>query len=100
MSVILPPKLRSIERLFTADARYAVPKYHRSFAWKSDEVEELSEDHLSSVSRGGDYFLGTIVLHERDGAPQAIIDGRQRLACIGMIFSAVRNVFLAAQRLL
>jgi len=94
-SGILPPELKSIEQLFTGDARYVVPKYQRSFAWGADEFEELWEDLLAAMNRGGDYFLGTIVLHKRRTGPQEIIDGQQRLACISMIFSAVRNVFLA-----
>ena len=94
---ILAPELKSIEQLFTADARYVVPKYQRSFAWGADEIEELWEDLLSAMNRGSDYFIGTIVLHKRGNGPQEIIDGQQRLACISMIFSAIRNVFLASR---
>ena len=95
-SEILPPELKSIEQLFSGDTRYVVPKYQRSFAWGPDEIEELWEDLLSAVSRGGDYFLGTIVLHKKGTGPQEIIDGQQRLACVSMVFSAIRNVYLAA----
>jgi uncharacterized protein with ParB-like and HNH nuclease domain len=79
-SGILPPELKSIEQLFTGDARYTVPRYQRSFAWGADEVEELWEDFLNAATRGGDYFLGTIVLHRKGSGPQDIIDGQQRLA--------------------
>lgn len=41
---ILPPELKSIEQLFTADAVFSVPPYQRSFAWGPDEIEELWED--------------------------------------------------------
>ena len=91
---ILPPELKSIEQLFTGDSRYEVPKYQRSFAWTSDEIEELWEDVLALMSRGGDYFVGTIVVHRSASGPQEIIDGQQRLACISMIFSAIRKVFM------
>ncbi|MCI0539027.1 MAG: DUF262 domain-containing HNH endonuclease family protein [Verrucomicrobiales bacterium] len=93
---ILPPELKSIEPLLTGDARFTVPKYQRSFAWGQDEVEELWEDILNASNRGGDYFLGTLVLHKRGNAPQEIIDGQQRLICVSMVFSAIRNVYLAA----
>src|ERR1051325_1776090 len=93
---ILPPELKSIAQLLTGDACFAVPKYQRSFAWGQDEVEELWEDIQSAATRGGDYFLGTLVLHRRGNAPQEIIDGQQRLTCVSMVFSAIRNVFLAA----
>ena len=65
---ILPPELKSIEQLFVGDSRFSVPKYQRSFAWHSDETEELWEDVLSAVLRKGDYFLGTIVLLRRSPA--------------------------------
>lgn len=51
MKGILPPELKSVEQLFTADARYAVPPYQRSFAWGQDEIEELWEDISSAVTR-------------------------------------------------
>jgi uncharacterized protein with ParB-like and HNH nuclease domain len=93
---ILPPELTSIEKLFTGDARFSVPQYQRSFAWGSDEIEELWEDLKDATSRKGDYFLGTVVLQRTGVSTYEIIDGQQRLSCITMIFSAIRNVFLAA----
>jgi uncharacterized protein with ParB-like and HNH nuclease domain len=94
---ILAPDLRSIEQLFTGDTRYAVPKYQRSFAWGADEIEELWEDLMAAIAREGEYFLGTMVLHRRQAGLLEIIDGQQRLASITMIFSAIRNVFLASR---
>src|ERR1017187_5001870 len=93
---ILPPELKSIEELFAGNARFSVPRYQRSFSWTEDETEELWEDLCDAAQRKGEYFLGTVVLHRGDEA-QAIIDGQQRLACVAMLFSAVRNVFLAAR---
>lgn len=92
---ILPPELKSIEQLFAGNARFSVPRYQRSFAWTADETDELWEDLLNAAQRSGEYFLGTIVLHRTDTEDKAIIDGQQRLACIAMLFSAIRNIFLA-----
>lgn len=94
---ILPPELKSIEQLFAGNSRFSVPRYQRSFAWTADETEELWEDLTGAVQRSGEYFLGTIVLQRKDSESQDIIDGQQRLACIAMLFSAIRNVFLAAK---
>ena len=94
---ILPPELRSIEQLFAGDSRFSVPKYQRNFAWGPDEIEELWEDLLAAMQRQGEYFLGTLVLQRNDGETHEIIDGQQRLACIAMIFSAIRNVYLASR---
>lgn len=93
---ILPPELKSIKQLFTGDTVHSVPIYQRSFSWGPDEIEELWEDIVSTVDRKSDYFLGTVVLQKRGVSAQEIIDGQQRLACISMIFSAIRNVFLAS----
>lgn len=93
---ILAPDLKSIEELFAGDVRFIVPRYQRSFAWTSDETEELWDDLISAVSRGSEYFLGTVVLNRKESEPHEIIDGQQRMACITMLFSAIRNVFLAS----
>jgi uncharacterized protein with ParB-like and HNH nuclease domain len=91
---ILPPQLKSIEQLFTGDARYSVPLYQRSFAWTHDEVEELWDDITAAAARGNsEYFLGTIVLQKTDTNEYEIIDGQQRLACLTMIFSAIRRFY-------
>ena len=98
MSGIQNPELRSIAQQFSGTTRLKVPKYQRNFAWKLDETEELWEDLQGAViTRRTDYFLGTIVLQETED-PQLfeIIDGQQRMTCITMMFSAIRNVFLVA----
>jgi uncharacterized protein with ParB-like and HNH nuclease domain len=94
---ILPPELKSIEELFAGGARFSVPIYQRSFSWTADETLELWEDLFGAVKRKGEYFLGTIVLQRKSSEAQEIIDGQQRLACITMLFSAIRNVFLSSR---
>jgi uncharacterized protein with ParB-like and HNH nuclease domain len=91
---ISEPKLKSVEEFFAGGTRFSVPIYQRNFSWTSEETLELWEDVIGAVSRNGEFFVGTIVLHNKPEA-QEIIDGQQRLACITMLFSAVRNVFLA-----
>ena len=90
-SEILPPELKSIQELLAGDSRYYVPKYQRSFAWTADEVEELWDDVLSAMGRRAEYFLGTIVVQKKGAGKFEIIDGQQRLACLSMIFSSIRN---------
>ena len=93
---ILPPELKSIEELFSGSVRFSVPKYQRSFSWTADETVELWDDLFGAVAREGEYFLGTVVLQRKSPDAQEIIDGQQRLACITMLFSAIRNVFLSS----
>src|SRR5258708_7469326 len=92
-SEILPPELKSIQELLAVDTRYYVPKHQRSFAWTADEVEELWDDVLSAMDRRAEYFLGTIVVQKQGPGKYEIIDGQQRLACLSMIFSSIKNVF-------
>lgn len=94
-SGILSPELKAVEELSSGDKTFTVPKYQRNFSWTKDEVQELWED-TSAAAEGGkeDYFLGTIVARDL-GDSFEIIDGQQRLACISMIFSAIRNAFMA-----
>jgi hypothetical protein len=95
---ISEPKLKSVEELFAGSVRFSVPRYQRNFAWTTEETQELWDDVIDAVDRGGEFFLGTIVLHLKPSPePLEIIDGQQRLACISMLFSAIRNVFLASQ---
>jgi hypothetical protein len=92
---ILPPELKAVEELLSGDKIFTVPKYQRNFAWTKDEVQELWEDVGTAIEGGKpDYFIGTIVTRDQERSFE-IIDGQQRLACLSMIFSAIRNVFRA-----
>lgn len=92
---ILPPELKAIEPLFSGDKVFTVPKYQRNFSWSKDEVQELWEDAIGAAAvKKQDYFLGTIVVRDL-GNRLEVIDGQQRIACISMVFSAIRNAFMA-----
>lgn len=92
---ILSPELKAVEELLSGDKTFTVPKYQRNFSWTKDEVQELWEDSIGAAESGKqDYFLGTIVVHDLEDSFE-IIDGQQRLASVSMIFSAIRNVFMA-----
>jgi hypothetical protein len=91
---IQQPQLKPIEALLTGDKTFSVPKYQRNFSWTKDEVRELWEDTCSALDTDKeDFFLGTIVVRDLNTVYE-IIDGQQRLACISMLFSAIRNAFL------
>lgn len=93
-SIILPPELKNVGELLLGVKKFVVPKYQRNFAWGEDEIEELWEDILGGIDSNTEYFLGTIVLDISKQDRQEIIDGQQRVACISMIFSAIRNALL------
>lgn len=92
---ILPPELKSIDSLLSGAKTFSVPKYQRNFSWTKDEIQELWEDTRDAVMAvKEDYFLGTIVIRDLPTSLE-IIDGQQRLACIAMIASAIRNAFMS-----
>jgi uncharacterized protein with ParB-like and HNH nuclease domain len=74
---------------------FSVPRYQRSYAWASDEVSDFWNDMRDSITDGGDYFLGNIVLTSLDGADKShqIIDGQQRIATTTILNAAIRDVY-------
>ena len=72
---------------------YRVPRHQRNFAWGPEEWEQLWEDTLEAMADGRrTYFLGTMVVRRDEGSPHLrwVVDGQQRLACLTMLFAAIR----------
>ncbi|MEO9091110.1 MAG: DUF262 domain-containing protein [Rhodanobacter sp.] len=77
--------------------RYGIDFYQREYRWQRKQVGELVEDLTeqflqshrpenlrAAVAGYGNYFLGSIILSERDGK-QFIVDGQQRLTTITLL---------------
>lgn len=77
--------------------RYGIDYYQREYRWQRKQAKELVDDltaqflqsHRPSNSRGavaqyGNYFLGSIILSERDGQ-LFIVDGQQRLTTLTLL---------------
>jgi len=78
-------------------SRYAIDYYQREYRWEPKQVEELltdltekfQDDHepgheRSAVEGYGHYFLGSIILSDRDGRSY-VIDGQQRLTTLTLL---------------
>lgn len=89
-------KARTISEILKGK-RYGIDYYQRDYRWGRKQAEELIEDlagqflqfHRSGNARSkvadyGNYFLGSIILSERDGK-QFIVDGQQRLTTITLL---------------
>ncbi|RJQ44016.1 MAG: DUF262 domain-containing protein [Nitrospiraceae bacterium] len=72
----------------------SVPKYQRSYAWKDQNVLDLFQD-ISTAMVGGskEYFLGSIVISQKNNERPEVVDGQQRLATITILISAIRDYF-------
>jgi uncharacterized protein with ParB-like and HNH nuclease domain len=84
-------------------AKYAIDYYQRDYKWQTKQVQELLddlsgrflEDHQAShersqVEKYGHYFLGSIIISDRDGL-KYIIDGQQRLTTLTLLLIYLHN---------
>jgi hypothetical protein len=89
-------KGRTIRELL-AGRKYSIDYYQREYKWKQKQLAELlddlsgkfldsyeSGDERSAVAEYAHYFLGSIIVSERDGQ-KFIIDGQQRLTTLTLI---------------
>lgn len=74
-------KMISVSRIFS-DVHYEVPIYQRNYAWGSDQIEQLIEDIKSSKD---DYFLGNLIVNQKDNNVYEVIDGQQRLTTLFLL---------------
>lgn len=84
-------------RQLLGGARYAIDYYQREYKWQTKQVAELIDDleakfldsyepgdERSAVAEYGHYFLGSIIISDKDGQ-QFIIDGQQRLTTLTLL---------------
>lgn len=77
--------------------RYGIDYYQREYRWQRKQVKELVDDLTDqflqwyrlgqprgAVEKYGNYFLGSIILSERDGH-RYIVDGQQRLTTVTLL---------------
>ena len=78
-------------------AKYAIDYYQREYRWETKHVDELAKDlaekfleshestnERSAVEGYGHYFLGSIIISDKDGH-KFIIDGQQRLTTLTLL---------------
>ena len=84
-------------RLLLSGAKFSIDYYQREYRWGKKQVSELIEDlaekfgdshdptnERSAVESYGHYFLGSIIVSDKDGR-KFIIDGQQRLTTLTLI---------------
>lgn len=87
---------RTIRELLSAK-RYSIDYYQREYKWQTKQVSELIVDltnkflesfdpkhERSQVEKYGHYFLGSIIISDKDGQ-KLIIDGQQRLTTLTLL---------------
>jgi hypothetical protein len=82
----------SVGSLLSGDFFFRVPEYQRPFSWDDDNFDDLISD-LVNASQEQEYFLGTLVLHNRaDLGHYDIVDGQQRLTSIMILLACLRDL--------
>lgn len=64
------------------DTYYEVPVYQRNYAWGKEQIEQLIDDIYGSR---GDYFLGNLIVNEKENNVYEVIDGQQRLTTLYLL---------------
>src|SRR5438552_18562262 len=93
---------RNIRELLSG-AKYGVDYFQREYQWQTKQVAELIDDladkfidsydpvHERSAVQGyGHYFLGSIIISEKD-SKKFIIDGQQRLTTLSLLLIHVHR---------
>lgn len=82
----------TVSILFSSERFFRVPYYQRPFSWGEDEFSDLITD-LIDAQGDEEYFLGTIVLHEKaDEKILDIVDGQQRITSILILLACFRDL--------
>jgi len=85
-------------RALLGEAKYAIDYYQREYRWQTKQISELlddladkfrdhyepSHDREEVTKAYGHYFLGSIIISDKDGC-LFIIDGQQRLTSITLL---------------
>lgn len=84
-------------RALLGAAKYTIDYYQREYRWETKQIAELVEDltgkflesydpahERTEVEKYGHYFLGSIIISDRDGR-KFIIDGQQRLTSLTLL---------------
>ena len=83
----------NIEKLFTNDVQYEIPRYQRPYSWEAEHAEQLIQDIYDNYEKDEpEYFMGSIVCVKKENDIFEIIDGQQRLTTLTLIISQLSNL--------
>lgn len=100
------PEHAAVGKFFGRDPMFRVPKYQRSYAWETDEVEDFLKDltncylkRKSGVGKEVNHFFGGVVSVEKKvtGVVQQheyeLVDGQQRFATFVLLVSSIISIY-------
>ncbi len=75
----------TIKELF--ESNLAIPEYQRAYTWEEKNLSKMLEDFeefLNNKNTHDEYYMGTILLHQKDNNFN-VIDGQQRITSLLLI---------------
>ena len=91
-------------RQLLGGAKYAIDYYQREYKWQTKHVTELLDDlgakflqsyesghERGEVAKYGHYFLGSIIISDKDGR-KFLIDGQQRLTTLTLLLIRLHHM--------
>ena len=80
---------------------YCVPDFQREYVWEETHVEKLLQDvydefydENKNISKGGEYFIGSVVTYKDGDGIFQLIDGQQRLTTSYLVLCVIRDLLL------
>lgn len=85
----------SIKELLSDDANYLIPMYQRNYAWEEREINQLIQDVVDYQQKNNaqPYYIGTLVVFQRDNGSFEVIDGQQRFTTLSLIAICLKHHF-------
>lgn len=97
-------------RTLLGGQRFAIDYYQREYRWETKQVTELlddlcgtfldnfkEDDDRSAVEKYGRYFLGSVIISDRDGE-KYIIDGQQRMTTLTLLLIFIYHLVNETQK--
>ena len=88
----------SVRELLTDANTYWVPMYQRNYAWGEGEIQQLLQDVLDyqkKWQKRGEtqpYYIGTLVVFERNDGSFEVIDGQQRFTTLTLLAMCLKRM--------
>lgn len=89
----------TVKALLSDPNHYSVPMYQRNYAWGEAEINQLIQDivdHQANQPKQR-YYIGTLVVFERDDGCFEVIDGQQRLTTLTLLTLVLKRLAVKNQ---
>lgn len=85
----------SIKELLSDNANYLIPMYQRNYAWEEREINQLIQDVVDYQQKNDakqPYYIGTLVVFQREDGSFEVIDGQQRFTTLSLVAICLKNL--------